>query len=69
MNKRPTSKLVYSGAELQLEFYQSSEGSVPAEEWLDEKCTDKRKEKIEEEIHKINKYVADMLGIEYNMNG
>jgi hypothetical protein len=40
-----------------------------AEEWLDEKCTDKRKEKIEEEIHKINKYVADMLGIEYNMNG
>jgi hypothetical protein len=36
MNKRPTSKLVYSGAELQLEFYQSSEGSVPAEEWLDD---------------------------------
>jgi hypothetical protein len=40
-----------------------------AEEWLNEDCTDKRKEKIEEEIHKINKYVADMLGIEYNMNG
>lgn len=35
MNQWSTSKLVYKGAELRLEFYQSSDGSVPAEEWLE----------------------------------
>jgi hypothetical protein len=39
-----------------------------AEEWLDDKCTDERKELIEVEIHEINKRVADLLGIEYQMN-
>jgi poly-gamma-glutamate capsule biosynthesis protein CapA/YwtB (metallophosphatase superfamily) len=39
-----------------------------AEEWLDDNCTDERKEVIEIEIHKINQYVADLLGIEYQMN-
>lgn len=39
-----------------------------AEEWLDDNCTDERKEVIEVEIHEINKRVADLLGIEYQMN-
>jgi len=39
-----------------------------AEEWLNDNCTDERKEVIEIEIHKINQYVADLLGIEYQMN-
>jgi hypothetical protein len=39
-----------------------------ADEWLDDKCTDERKELIEVEIHEINKRVADLLGIEYQMN-
>lgn len=39
-----------------------------AEEWLDDNCTDERKESIEVEIHEINKRVADLLGIEYQMN-
>ena len=39
-----------------------------AEEWLDDNCTDERKEAIEIEIYKINQYVADLLGIEYQMN-
>ena len=41
---------------------------VLAEEWLNDNCTDERKEVIEIEIHKINQYVADLLGIEYQMN-
>ena len=31
----PASKPVYSGRHLRLEFYQSSDGTVPAEEWLE----------------------------------
>lgn len=41
---------------------------VLAEEWLNDNCTDERKEVIEIKIHKINQYVADLLGIEYQMN-
>lgn len=39
-----------------------------AEEWLKDDCTDERKELIEIEIHQINQRVADLLGIEYQMN-
>jgi len=31
----PTSKLVYLGAALRVEFYQSASGESPAEEWLE----------------------------------
>lgn len=44
------------------------ERKILAEEWLNDSSSDKRKTQIEKEIHKINKYVADMLGIEYNMH-
>jgi phage-related protein len=32
---KPTSKLVYQGAVLRIEFYVSLSGEVPAEEWLE----------------------------------
>ncbi len=54
MNKRPTSKLVYSGTELRLEFYQSSEGSVPAEEWLDD-----QKAKVQQKFATLFAWIGD----------
>ena len=34
-NKPPSTRLVYDGAALRIEFYVASNGVVPAEEWLD----------------------------------
>ncbi|THJ19250.1 MAG: type II toxin-antitoxin system RelE/ParE family toxin [Nitrospira sp. CG24E] len=35
-SKLPSSRLVYDGASLSLEFYVTSNGAVPAEEWLEQ---------------------------------
>lgn len=35
MGRTPTSKLVYQGAALRIEFYIAESGEVPAEEWLE----------------------------------
>jgi len=35
-SKLPSSRLVYDGASLSLEFYVTSSGAVPAEEWLEQ---------------------------------
>ncbi len=34
MAKRQTTKLVYEGSELRIEFYQSTDGEAPACNWL-----------------------------------
>ena len=35
-SKLPSSRLVYNGASLSIEFYVTSNGAVPAEEWLEQ---------------------------------
>lgn len=54
MKQAPTSKLVYNGAELQLEFYQSSDGSVPAEEWLED-----QKVKLQQKFAALFAWIGD----------
>ena len=34
MRGLPTITLVYDGSELRIEFYQTADGTVPAEDWL-----------------------------------
>lgn len=39
---RPTTKLVYQGAALRIEFYVSSSGEAPAEDWLESQASSRQ---------------------------
>lgn len=50
----PASKPVYSGPHLRLEFYQSSVGTVPAEEWLESQTI-----KVQQKFAAIFAWIGD----------
>ncbi len=50
----PASKPVYNGRHLRLEFYQSSDGTVPAEEWLESQTI-----KVQQKFAAIFAWIGD----------
>jgi phage-related protein len=54
MPERQTSKLVYQGAELRLEFYRTDTGELPAEAWLES-----QREKIQHKFAALFAWIGD----------
>ncbi len=54
MAKRQTSKLVYDGRELRLEFYQSSSGEAPAYDWLES-----QRDKVQQKFAALFVWIGD----------
>ena len=54
MARHQTSKPVYEGTALRIEFYQSTSGDVPAEEWLDN-----QQDKIQHKFAALFAWIGD----------
>jgi phage-related protein len=54
MRGLPTTTLVYDGSELRIEFYQTADGTVPAEDWLDG-----QKVKIQQKFAALFAWIGD----------
>lgn len=54
MKLKKTSKIVFEGSKLRLEFYKSAAGEVPAEEWLES-----QREKIQQKFAALFAWIGD----------
>lgn len=54
MAKRQTTKLVYEGSELRIEFYQSASGEAPACDWLES-----QRDKIQQKFTALFAWIGD----------